>query len=346
MSIARTNTNLALFCLSVVGAPYWFGTFGNKADRSLYNSKKSQYPSYYPPKSWTEASFTDDFGKRVTDCAGLIKWFLWSDNMTNKNPTYRASEDWGANTFYSKCTSKGKIGTLPANKIGILVFKGNDSSKNHVGVIVDNNGTVVEAKGHAYGTIKSKAKDWGYWGKCNLIKYEEQPTPTPTPTPTPPQDFYKVHTQTGDTLRLRKEPTTKSECLAKIPNNTTIKVSDVVEGEDIKGCKAWVKTTYNGFTGYASGKYLEPTPVVPPSPTPTPTPTPTGTKYRVKTNTGVALKIRAQPTTKSTQVGWIDNGQVVYVESISNGWGYVNRNGAKGGGAQKGYSYMQYLKKV
>ena len=166
----------------------------------------------------------------------------------------------------------------------------------------------------------------------------------PTPTPTPPQDFYKVHTQTGDTLRLRKEPTTKSECLAKIPNNTTIKVSDVVEGEDIKGCKAWVKTTYNGATGYASGKYLEPTPVVPPSPTPTPTPT--GTKYRVKTNTGVALKMRAQPTTKSTQVGWIDNGQVVYVESISNGWGYVNKNGAKGGGAQKGYSYMQYLKKV
>lgn len=182
MAIERTNTNLAKFCLSVIGTPYWFGTFGNKADRSLYNSKKAQYPSYYPPKSWTEASFVDDFGKRVTDCAGLLKWFLWSNNMTDKAPTYKSSEDYGATTFYNLCTSKGKISSLPSDKIGILVFNGNDTSKSHMGVIVDNNGTVVEAKGHAYGTITSKASSWGYWGKCHLIKYESTPQPTPVPT--------------------------------------------------------------------------------------------------------------------------------------------------------------------
>ena len=182
MAIERTNTNLAKFCLSVIGTPYWFGTFGNKADRSLYNSKKAQYPSYYPPKSWTEASFVDDFGKRVTDCAGLLKWFLWSNNMTDKAPTYKASEDYGATTFYNLCTSKGKISSLPSDKIGILVFNGNDSSKSHMGVIVDNDGTVVEAKGHAYGTITSKASSWGYWGKCHLIKYESTPAPVPVPS--------------------------------------------------------------------------------------------------------------------------------------------------------------------
>ena len=183
MAIERTNTNLAEFCLSVVGAPYWFGTFGQKATRQLYNDKKAQYPAYYPPKSWTEESFTKDFGKRVTDCAGLIKWFLWSNNMTDKAPTYKASEDYGANGFWGKCTSKGKLSTLPSDKIGILVFKGTDSSKTHVGVIVDNDGTVVEAKGHAYGTIKSKVSSWSYWGKCHLIKYESTPEPTPTPVP-------------------------------------------------------------------------------------------------------------------------------------------------------------------
>lgn len=182
MAIERTNTNLAKFCMSVIGTPYWFGTFGNKADRSLYNSKKAQYPSYYPPKSWTEASFVDDFGKRVTDCAGLLKWFLWSNNMTDKAPTYKASEDYGATTFYNLCTSKGKISSLPSDKIGILVFNGNDSSKSHMGVIVDNSGTVVEAKGHAYGTITSKASSWGYWGKCHLIKYESAPAPVPVPS--------------------------------------------------------------------------------------------------------------------------------------------------------------------
>ena len=194
MAIERTAQNLATFCLQVVGTPYWFGCFGQKADRSLYNSKKAQYPQYYPPKSWTEASFTDDFEKRVTDCAGLFKWFLWSDNMTNKNPTYKASEDWGSDTLYKKCTEKGKIGTLPANKIGIGVFKVKNGVRTHVGVIVDDSGTVVEAKGHAYGTIKSKASDWDEWGKLPLIKYNDTPAPEPTPTPTPEPtgNTYKV----------------------------------------------------------------------------------------------------------------------------------------------------------
>lgn len=182
MAIERTNTNLALFCKQVIGTPYWFGTFGNKADRSLYNSKKAQYPSYYPPKSWTEASFVDDFGKRVTDCAGLLKWFLWSNNMTDKAPTYKASEDYGADGFWGQCSEKGSISSLPKDKIGIIVFNGTASKKTHMGVIVDNDGTVVEAKGHAYGTVTSKASSWGYWGKSKFIKYESTPAPVPVPS--------------------------------------------------------------------------------------------------------------------------------------------------------------------
>ena len=117
-------------------------------------------------------------------------------------------------------------------------------------------------------------------------------------------------------------------------------------GASIGGCTAWVKTTYYGVSGYASGKYLTPTPQIDPEPEPQPTPTPSGEKYKVKTNTGSALRIRKEPSTSSTQIGYIDNNQTVLVESISDGWGYINRNGAKGGGAQKGYSSMRYLKKV
>ena len=220
MAIERTAQNLATFCLAVVGTPYWFGTFGQKASRSLYNEKKAQYSQYYPPKSWTEASFTDDFGKRVCDCAGLIKWFLWSDNMTNKNPTYKSSEDWGATTFYNKCSSKGKISTLPSNKIGLLVFNGTDSKKTHVGVIVDNNGTVVEAKGHAYGTVKSKASSWDYWGKCNLIKYNVEPTPEPTPTPTYKE--YKVSVRSF--LAVRTKPNANGDKVGELYNNAIVTV--------------------------------------------------------------------------------------------------------------------------
>lgn len=239
MAIERTSTNLAEFCLAVVGTPYWFGTFGQKASRQLYNEKKAQYPSYYPPKSWTEGSFTDDFGKRVCDCAGLIKWFLWSDNMSNKNPTYKSSEDWGATTFYNKCSSKGKISTLPSNMIGLLVFNGTDSTKTHVGVIVDNNGTVVEAKGHAYGVIKSKASSWDYWGKCNLIKYDTEPTPTPTPT----ENIYKV-VNIKTFLAIRSGPSITALQVGELYNNAVVTVKEIKgEWANISG-NCWCSTKY------------------------------------------------------------------------------------------------------
>ena len=216
--------------------------FGQKGSRQLYNEKKAQYSQYYPPKSWTESSFTDDFGKRVTDCAGLIKWFLWSDNMSNKNPTYKSSEDWGATTFYSKCTSKGKIGTLPTEKVGILVFKGNDTTKNHVGVIVDNNGTVVEAKGHAYGTVKSKVSDWGYWGKCNLITYESTPTPTPEPTPAPTSNKYKVSVNTY--LSLRNGNNTACTELGRLYNGAIVTVIEQSNGWGRISDNLWCSMKY------------------------------------------------------------------------------------------------------
>lgn len=335
MAIARTNTNLASFCIQVVGAPYWYGTFGQKGNAQLYAAKKKQYPAYYPPKSWTEESFKKQYGKRVTDCAGLIKWFLWSNNMTDKSPTYKASEDWGANTFYSKCTEKGKIGSLPSEKVGILVFKGTDSKKNHVGVIVDNSGTVVEAKGHAYGTIKSKAKDWGYWGKCNLIKYESTPTP---PEPPKPTNQYTVHTNSGDALRLRAEPNTTSKQTGWIDNGTTFTSDKVVEGQNVGGVKTWVYYK----CGYASGKYLTPTPVLPaaekpvekptepsepivePAPIPEPAKpaTPSGKTYRVIAVHGLNVRSGAGKNYPKCAPA-LNYGAKVTVYEVKNGWGRI-----------------------
>lgn len=248
MAIERTAQNLATFCLQVVGAPYWMGCFGQKADRSLYNYKKSQYSTYYPPKSWTEASFTDDFGKRVTDCAGLIKWFLWSDNMTNKNPTYKSSEDWGSDTLYKKCKEKGKISTIPSNKIGICVFKLKNGVRTHVGVVVDNSGKVVEAKGHAYGTVTSKVSDWDEWGKHPLIKYDTapapqpQPTPEPTPEPTPVLGEYTVKVNTY--LSLRNGPSVRNTELGKLYNGAKVTVVEVKSNWAKVGPNLWCCMDY------------------------------------------------------------------------------------------------------
>lgn len=310
MAIDRTAENLATFCLQVVGTSYWMGTYGQRASRALYNQKKADYSQYYPPKSWTEASFVKDFGKPVTDCAGLLKWFLWSDNMTNKNPSYKSSEDFGATTFYNKCTSKGKISSIPAQKVGICVFKGNDTTKTHMGVVVDNKGTVVEAKGHAYGTVKSTLSGWDYWGKCHLIKYDAAP---------PVKDQYTVVTQ-YQPLTVRKDPTSKSEIIDELAKGSTFVSTNIVEGENINGCTAWAGV--NG--GYVSGYYLSPTPTVPaPSPepdppSPEPTPTPEQKKYTVKV--GDFLALRTGPSTDYEEKGRLWNGAVVTAIEESGNW--------------------------
>ena len=305
MSIERTAANLAAFCLQVVGAPYWFACFGNVASESLYNSKRSesQNKKYYD--SWPKSTFTDDYGKRVTDCAGLPKWFLWSDSMEHKAPTYKASEDYGATGFWNKCTENGPLSTIPQKKTGLLVFKGTGATKSHVGVVVDDAGTVVEAKGHAYGTIKSNITSFDCWGKCHLIKYDDAPAPEP------PKDVYTVTTK-YEPLKIRKEPTTKSEEIGKLAKGSTIISTHIVEGEDIHGCTAWAEID----GGYASGYYLSPTPSVEPSPEP---PTPQTGEYEVKTHSGAPLALRVAPNRSAALITWIPNGSKVQVSTFAEG---------------------------
>lgn len=310
MAIDRTSQNLATFCLQVVGAPYWFACYGNVASEALYNSKRSepQNKKYYD--SWSKSTFTDDYGKRVTDCAGLPKWFLWSDSMEHKAPTYKSSEDYGATGFWNKCTEKGDIKTIPAHKVGILVFKGTGPTKTHVGVVVDDAGTVVEAKGHAYGVIKSNIKSFDCWGKCHLIKYDAAP---------PVKDQYTVVTQ-YQPLTVRKDPTSKSEQIDELAKGSKFISTNIVEGENINGCTAWAGV--NG--GYVSGYYLSPTPKVPDPepepvpPDPKPTPAPSGHSYTVKVNT--YLSLRTGPGTNYDEVGQLFNGAIVTAVEESGNW--------------------------
>lgn len=316
MAIDRTSQNLATFCLQVVGAPYWFACYGNVASEALYNSKRSepQNKKYYD--SWSKSTFTDDYGTRVTDCAGLPKWFLWSDSMEHKAPTYKSSEDYGATGFWNKCTEKGDIKTIPAHKVGILVFKGTGSTKTHVGVVVDDAGTVVEAKGHAYGVIKSNIKSFDCWGKCHLIKYDAAP---------PVKDQYTVVTQ-YQSLTVRKDPTRKSEQIDELAKGSKFISTNIVEGENINGCTAWAGV--NG--GYVSGYYLSPTPKVPDPepepvpPDPEPTPAPSGHSYTVKVNN--YLSLRTGPGTNYNEVGRLFNGAIVTADEESENWIKISGN--------------------
>lgn len=248
--MTKTNAGLVEYCQAQLGRPYWYGTFGQKASAALYADKKKQYPKYYTAKD-----FQSQYGKRVHDCAGLIKGYLWSDTPTS-TPKYDPKTDYGATGFYQHCSKKGSLDTFD-HVPGRLMFKGKPTKMTHVGVYIGD-GWIVEAKGHAYGVIKSKLDTkWTHWGQCNLIEEDQTaPASQPEPAPKPTTTTYQVKTN-GNVLRLREKPTTVSKCLAKIPNKTRIEVSEIVKGSTVLGNNKWAKTTYKGKTGYCSMKYLQ-----------------------------------------------------------------------------------------
>lgn len=163
MVMAKTASGLVAYCKAQLGLPYWWGTFGNTASASLYQQKKSQYPAYY-----TASDFASQYGKRVHDCVGLIKGYRWSDTPTSA-PVYNASQDVAVGGLFNQCSKTGSISTMP-DQPGVCVFMSNMS---HVGVYIGG-GYVIEARGHAYGVVKTKlsSRGWGKWGKPSWLTYD------------------------------------------------------------------------------------------------------------------------------------------------------------------------------
>ena len=147
---SKTTAGLVNYASAQIGLPYWYGTFGNIASQSLYDSKRVQYPDQY-----TDNDFTSQFGQRVHDCVGLIKGYRWCDEPTSV-PVYVASQDVDVSGLWSQCT-KSRVQLLSGNNvcIGSVVFtRDND----HCGVYIGS-GVVIEARSHAQGVIASNLSD-------------------------------------------------------------------------------------------------------------------------------------------------------------------------------------------
>ncbi len=169
--MTKTSDGLVSYCKDMLGKPYWYGTYGNTATKSLLASKRKQYTRYYDQSKY-KVSFEAQLGQRVQDCIGLIKGYLWSETPTSP-PKYNPAQDVSANEMRGKCTVCGKMATLPELP-GVLLFM-----DGHVGVYIGG-GYVIEARGHDYGVVKTRLKDrpWTSWGKCPWIDYGTAHTPT------------------------------------------------------------------------------------------------------------------------------------------------------------------------
>lgn len=177
MAEQKTAAGLVAWCKDHLGEPYWYGTYGKIADASMLASKTKQYPSHYA--SSRMPTYRKQLGKRVQDCVGLIKGYVW-ENKGKIN--YVLDQDKSADRMLEACKVKGPISALPEVP-GTLVFL-----SRHVGVYIGD-GWVIEARGFAYGVVKTRLKDrpWKNWGYCPYITYPQTasaPATKPTTTPT------------------------------------------------------------------------------------------------------------------------------------------------------------------
>ena len=190
-----TGQQLADYCKKVyeAGWVYWYGTYGKKCSKSLYTSKKKQYPDHYGSSRTSGYEKDIAAGKRCADCVGMIKSFFWTGNNFDTDPKYATNNcpDKSADGMFSLCKESGAIKTIP-DIPGLVVHK-----KGHIGVYIGG-GYTIEMKGFAYDCKKVKVTSgpWTEWGKlpASMISYDETPvaeTPAVDDEPKPIQNGSK-----------------------------------------------------------------------------------------------------------------------------------------------------------
>ncbi len=165
--MVKTSKGLASFAIQCLGRPYIYGTYGQILTERLLLDRASTYPSRIGPERVKYAR-EHYIGKRVSDCEGMIKNYLWADSPDTA-PTYNAAQDLSANGAFQAATVKGPIATIPEVP-GICVrYSG------HVGVYIGN-GEVVEERGFNYGCVKTRLKDraWTDWFEHPWIDYKQE----------------------------------------------------------------------------------------------------------------------------------------------------------------------------
>lgn len=242
----KTNYGLVEYAKAQLGKPYWYGTFGQTATEALYTAKKKQWPVYYKWEGTAYDNFPSQYGKRVHDCVGLIKGYLWSDTPTS-TPKYNSAQDVSANMMRANCRERGAIATMPDTP-GVLVFM-----SGHVGVYIGN-GEVIEARGHEYGVVKTKLalRPWKWWGKCPYITYlDKAPTITIDGT---------TADKPGTTSAIgiaSKKVTVKKGCwnVRKLPSADAAVITQVKGGQVLDVATGWSYVPALG--GWISDKGLE-----------------------------------------------------------------------------------------
>lgn len=309
--MSKTAAGLVAFVKTKLGTPYVYGAKGTVLTQAKFNWLKKTYPNCIHERDAAKV------GKVCVDCSGLISWYT--------------GVSMGSSQYKSKATK-----VLPISQISQAVPGCALWLNGHIGVYIGN-GECIEARGSAYGCVKTKVSQRNFthilW--INTIDYSDANTVTNNAPGTSVSESACYQTMwTKTSLNLRS-----SDIVVKNPNNSLIIIPEGTELKvTAKTSKGWYKTTYKGKTGYCSGEYL-----ISKSPNGGATVTtpvnnsPTSTTL---TTTG-SVNFRSQPCATSSSLGIIKNGtSVTFLSDTGFGWSHVSYNG------KTGYVSNRYLKGI
>ena len=182
---------IADYAISKIGCAYIYGGYGEKlCSPSFRKERANAYPDYkakmyqYCPVLSGKQSTCEGCkynGKQAYDCAQLTRYACKAAGQELCS---------GANSQWNKMPweRKGTIDTLPDVPGVILYYKNKQGRMSHTGVYIGG-GYAVEARGHAYGVVKTAVKNrsWTHWAALpGVLSGEVVNTTTATATPAEP----------------------------------------------------------------------------------------------------------------------------------------------------------------
>lgn len=229
--------DLCNYAIGAIGGGYVYGSSGQKCSLAVRESCAAANPSQKENILGICAKWD---GKYVWDCSGLFRgaWkALWQ---------YRSG---GATTiFKSWCSQKGAIDTMP-DMPGVLVFRGDDKTKQHIGLYIGG-GYVVDARGSSKGVLHGPMDSypWTHWGLADDVDYENN---LESPEDIPALWSGHVKTKSGGGISIWTD-NTKKVARAKVPEGAMV---DVLSEADEKG---FAQVRYNNIVDMADLQYIIP----------------------------------------------------------------------------------------
>ena len=152
----KKSSELVTFVKSKLGTPYVYGMKGTVMTASAYEYLRRQYPAY------VKEADKEKIGRVCVDCSGLISWCTGLLR--------------GSSSYKDTARKVLLINRIDDAVPGCALWK-----QGHIGVYIGE-GYCIEARGSAYGTVKTRVKDrpWTHILWLHDIDYTDAGTPATT----------------------------------------------------------------------------------------------------------------------------------------------------------------------